>query len=140
MYLVTEFVIYPKKSAVAKGIIKAKVDAITPALAVPNISASTESRSGTPISGSSTPLTNAEEVKKAAGFYRARSPREDGGVVCCLAMTEYCFKQGRVTVPPVSSHATCVTILIEPIVSGSAYFSVSSGRIRLVTKTYETSY
>jgi hypothetical protein len=38
-------------------------------------------------------------LKKAT--YRARQPRSDGGVVCCLAVNEYCFKIGRVTVPPV---------------------------------------
>lgn len=42
----------------------------------------------------------AQEVKMAA--LRNRKPRSDGGVVCCLAVSEYCFKVGRVTVPPVS--------------------------------------
>lgn len=102
MYLITEFVIYPKKSAAAQGKAKAAINDITPeTLAVPSIS--TVSGTATPVteSESSTPPTTAEEVKKAAGVYRARNPRSDGGVVCCLAVSEYCFKMGRVTVPPV---------------------------------------
>lgn len=31
---------------------------------------------------------------------RAREPRADGGIVTCIAITDYCFKQGRITIPP----------------------------------------
>jgi hypothetical protein len=105
MYLVTEFVIYPKKSAAAKGKAKAIIKDITPDnLAVPNISTVSGSTTPAPESGTSTPPSTAEDVKRAAGVYRARNPRTDGGVICCLAVSEYCFKMGRVTVPPVSPY------------------------------------
>lgn len=44
-------------------------------------------------------LEDLEEAKRAA--LRQRPARADGGVVACLAVWEYCFKIGRVTVPPV---------------------------------------
>jgi hypothetical protein len=59
-----------------------------------------------------------EEAKKAAA--RSRPPRPDGGVVACVAVFQYCFKIGRVTIPPVSSVLTCYTGRTE----GIAYCTV----------------
>jgi len=98
IYLVTEFVIYPKKKS-GKG--KGKV-ATSTNLGVPVISAPPSgTTSPEPQSGANTPLTGAESVKKAATL-RVREPRADGGVTCALVVTEYCVKAGRITVPPVS--------------------------------------
>jgi hypothetical protein len=52
-----------------------------------------------------TPLQDLEEAKRAA--LRQRPARTDGGVVACLAVWEYCFKIGRVTVPPVRFITSC---------------------------------
>jgi hypothetical protein len=46
------------------------------------------------------------EAAKTVASVRVRQPREDGGVVCCFSVVEYCFKVGRVTVPPVSERQT----------------------------------
>lgn len=99
IYLVTEFVIYPKKRS-GKG--KGKASSTSTHLGVPSISAPPSgTNSPEPGSGSNTPSTAAESVKKAATL-RVREPRADGGVTCALVVTEYCVKAGRITVPPVS--------------------------------------
>ncbi|KAK4683865.1 hypothetical protein P7C73_g6351, partial [Tremellales sp. Uapishka_1] len=95
-YLVTEFVIYPKKSSRSKGS-KPSTTPAGPSIAIPLLEESSGSSSPS-ASGINTPST-AEQVKKGASL-RARQPRTDGGVVCCLAVSEYCFKMGRVTIPP----------------------------------------
>jgi hypothetical protein len=95
-YLVTEFIIYPKKSAARPKNAGKSKDIAMPSLAVPDLSTD-------PSSGTSTPPTTVEEIKVSA--LRARPPREDGGLVCCLAISEYCFKMGRVTIPPVHALA-----------------------------------
>lgn len=105
LYLITEYVIYPKKNPSRKG--KEKVQPDTAPVggpsAVPSISAlASGSDSPMPSSGTATPATDIESVKKSA-LLRTRAPRSDGGVVCALAVSEYCVKAGRVTVPPVSS-------------------------------------
>jgi hypothetical protein len=103
LYLVTEFIIYPKTKPSRKG--KARV---TPDLApvggpsaIPDISAPPSGTASPDDSGANTPSTNIETVKKSAAL-RIRKARADGGVVCALAVTEYCIKAGRMTVPPVS--------------------------------------
>jgi len=99
IYLVTEFVIYPKKRS---GKNKSKASGTPAHLGVPSISAPPSgTASPEPGSGSNTPSTAAESVKKAATL-RVREPRTDGGVTCALVVTEYCVKAGRITVPPVS--------------------------------------
>lgn len=42
---------------------------------------------------------NHDELMKRL-MARAREPRADGGIVTCIAVTDYCFKQGRMTIPP----------------------------------------
>ena len=107
LYLITEFIIYPKKSVRSRTksntieVMHPKPKHVGPAAPATALGVSLE---GLAESASHTPSpapTNGEEVKRAA-VLRSRAPRDDGGVVCCLAVSEYCFKQGRVTVPPVS--------------------------------------
>ncbi|RXK37866.1 hypothetical protein M231_04864 [Tremella mesenterica] len=102
MYVLTEFIIHPKKSKKSRTIgappANADTKAEVPALAVPNLASSSGTSSEGP-SGTNTPQNGpAGAVKKA--FYDAPPVRADGGVVCCITMHEYCFKIGRVTVPP----------------------------------------
>lgn len=62
-----------------------------------------DSRPGSPADKDASglvPIQDLEEAKRAA--LRQRPPRADGGVVACVAVWEYCFKIGRLTVPPVS--------------------------------------
>lgn len=106
----TEFIIYPKSKPTAKlQAVKSQINhtlasastsssgPIIPSISVPGTGQSTPQTTGT-----SSPIPNMEEAKKAAA--RARPPRSDGGVVACIAVFEYCFKIGRVTIPPVSLH------------------------------------
>jgi hypothetical protein len=101
IYIVTEYIIYPKKSSNRKSKSHAPTpsppsDTLNPILT----SAPAPSRTETPeLSTSTNQQGSADLLKKAT--YRARQPRADGGVVCCLAVNEYCFKVGRLTVPPV---------------------------------------
>jgi len=107
-YLQTEFIIYPKSSSSKPKTMGKSRDVSLPDLSLlgtftPDIT-----------SGNSTPPTILEETKQSA--LRSRPPRKDGGVVCCLAISEYCFKMGRVTVPPVS---VLVTALFDRSADGS---------------------
>ncbi|WVQ63935.1 uncharacterized protein L199_002091 [Kwoniella botswanensis] len=89
LYMVSEFIIYPKKRS-TKGRSKPI------------------SNGTTPISGTSTPTVNGnggniaksklEEIKKS--WVSRRTHRDDGGVVCCLSVSEVCIKLGRITIPP----------------------------------------
>jgi hypothetical protein len=97
IYVVTEYVIYPKKSSRTKS---APTPSPPSSKIIPTITSEpTLSRTDTPEPSSTAKEGSADLLKKAT--YRARQPRSDGGVVCCLAVNEYCFKIGRVTVPPV---------------------------------------
>jgi hypothetical protein len=50
-----------------------------------------------------------EDAKTVANI-RSRAPRDDGGVVCAVAITEYCFKLGRQTIPPrIAMHYSMVS-------------------------------
>lgn len=110
IYLVTEFIIYPKSKPTKKlNAAKAKIDAqlasaptsasgpIIPSISAPGTGTSTPQS----VSGTVSSIPNMDEAKKAAA--RNRPPRADGGIVTCIAVFEYCFKIGRVTIPPVSS-------------------------------------
>lgn len=122
-YIVSEFVLYPKKgSASRKGgkgktAVKELEDKLASVAAhaasqagsngvIPNISTA-PSGTDTPDSPTGAPgsptmgNSDVDSIKRAAAL-RARAVRPDGGVVCCLAVFEYCFKIGRVTIPPVS--------------------------------------
>jgi len=106
IYVVTEYVIYPKKSSRTKS---APTPSPPSGKIIPTITSEpTPSRTDTPEPSSTAKEGSADLLKKAT--YRARQPRSDGGVVCCLAVNEYCFKIGRVTVPPVSLFITFNTI------------------------------
>ncbi|WVW79317.1 hypothetical protein I302_101285 [Kwoniella bestiolae CBS 10118] len=89
LYLVSEFIIYPKKRSP-----KSKPSS--------NGTKSPNSGSG---SGTATPMINGdlsksriEEIKKS--WMAKRTHRDDGGVVCCLGVSELCIKIGRITIPP----------------------------------------
>jgi hypothetical protein len=73
---------------------------IIPSISAPPSGYGTPTGNDSGASGSSTPATLGEVKGKAD--LRAREPRKDGGVVCCMGVYETCFKMGRVTVPPVS--------------------------------------
>ncbi|WVQ81227.1 hypothetical protein IAT38_003349 [Cryptococcus sp. DSM 104549] len=109
IFIVIEYIVYPKKTksrSAERG--SSTPESAAPPL-VPIISA--------PPTGTSTPTPNpsgpsssqpsaviggskVEDFKKAWLKRRAEKPREDGGVVCCVAITEQCLKMGRVTIPP----------------------------------------
>ncbi|WVQ81233.1 hypothetical protein IAT38_003355 [Cryptococcus sp. DSM 104549] len=110
MFLVTEFITYPKKRSSrsrAATTRDAAAGAITDAHLLPTVTAP-PTRSSSPVpSGTATPAGAAgvsnnrvEEIKKAWVARRAANPREDGGVVCCLSISEHCVKIGRITIPP----------------------------------------
>jgi hypothetical protein len=44
-----------------------------------------------------------EIVRRKLSEANGAVPREDGGVLNCFSVSVYCFKLGRLTVPPVSS-------------------------------------
>ncbi|OCF35552.1 hypothetical protein I317_04215 [Kwoniella heveanensis CBS 569] len=128
MYVVIEFIIYPGKgkgrgkgqnngakptdvltaaasSASTKLSETSSSSAPVPPL-VPSIS-DPPTRSTSPMpsangTGTSTPsnatTSKVEALKRAWAVKRGQ--REDGGVVCCMSISEYCFKMGRVTIPP----------------------------------------
>ncbi|WWC73122.1 uncharacterized protein I206_107088 [Kwoniella pini CBS 10737] len=120
-YVVIEFILYPQKSSKAKSKTeKAKIatensvisvtekasETITESTAtlVPSIS-DPPTRSTSPAlpttNGTSTPQfasSKVEEIKRSWAVKRGQ--RADGGVVCCSTISEYCFKMGRVTIPP----------------------------------------
>ncbi|WVW79319.1 hypothetical protein I302_101287 [Kwoniella bestiolae CBS 10118] len=119
-YVVIEFILYPKKKSTSKSKTeKAKIvasesitqvaekasekisssDTIVPSISDP------PTRSTSPIppttsNGSSTPSSSSrvEEIKRS--WAAKRGQRKDGGIVCCMTISEYCFKMGRVTIPP----------------------------------------
>ncbi|KAL1408782.1 hypothetical protein Q8F55_005595 [Vanrija albida] len=96
VHLVTEFVIYPGKGGKGKRSRKPdEAPKVNPNMSVP------PSGTDTPLSAAlvQQPLKTPEEVVKRLAA-RARAPRADGGIVCCVAVTDYCFKIGRITVPP----------------------------------------
>lgn len=106
MHLVTEFIIYPKKGS--KRSHRTTNGSANPA--VPTVSAppsGTDSPESGLVNGNANTNGAAPEemVKSAAEVLqkvksRVREPRPDGGIICCVAVTDYCFKQGRVTIPP----------------------------------------
>ncbi|WVO22636.1 uncharacterized protein IAS62_003966 [Cryptococcus decagattii] len=112
MFLACEFVIYPKKTSKAGGTknkVATSVVSSAPHI-VPTISApptrTASPNSSTPVSGTATPAQGSplgnkvEEIKRAWLARRKENPRKDGGVTCCLSISEYCFKIDRVTIPP----------------------------------------
>ncbi|WVO18019.1 hypothetical protein L204_105717 [Cryptococcus depauperatus] len=117
-FIACEFLVYPKKASRAGAARDKVTHTISPSIPhiVPSISGP-PTRTVTPLpgpgsttpalataSGSATPNTSLsgnkiEEVKRAWAAKR-KEPRADGGVVCCLSISEYCFKMSRVTIPP----------------------------------------
>jgi hypothetical protein len=97
VHIVTEFIIFP-----AKGKGKEK-KAIKPACEkehfIPNLS-NPPSGADTPVTGVPLPPKTPEEVVRRLAAAASARERPDGGVVTCIAVTDYCFKQGRITIPP----------------------------------------
>ncbi|WWC64052.1 uncharacterized protein I303_106659 [Kwoniella dejecticola CBS 10117] len=95
IYLVSEFIIYPKGKKSSDRSKRSNGNAIVNGSA----SASATATPFTPQSGGSVemPKSKLEEIKKS--WYLNKATREDGGVVCCVGISEMCIKMGRVTVP-----------------------------------------
>jgi hypothetical protein len=126
IYVVTEYVIYPKKSSRTKS---APTPSPPSGKIIPTITSEpTPSRTDTPEPSSTAKEGSADLLKKAT--YRARQPRSDGGVVCCLAINEYCFKIGRVTVPPVRSFITITQSKADKVAYRNVVLYVITRRIR----------
>lgn len=100
VHIVSEFVIYPGRAKAKQT--KETKDTPTGTTFVQSISAPPSVSQ--PDSGADTPATPPQPVSAADLAKqlqaRAREPRADGGVVACIAVTDYCFKHGRVTIPP----------------------------------------
>lgn len=159
-YIVSEFVIYPKKGAAARKGSKGKTSAKELEDKLASVAANAASKTGTngvipsistAPSGTDTPdsptgapgsptLDNGDidTVKRAAAL-RARAVRPDGGVVCCLAVFEYCFKIGRVTIPPVSLRTDHLHTQILMRRSVSPSITLCSPRPRKAGRTHESS-
>jgi hypothetical protein len=102
IHVVTEFVIFPKGGK-RKGGKKSPVsekEQIIPNLSLPPSGTDTPSSSATSAKGHTVPQTPEEVVRRLTAATRSAKPRADGGVVACIAVTDYCFKQGRITIPP----------------------------------------
>lgn len=121
LYLVAEFVSYPKNSASKRESAKSPTK---PTSALQADSSDTKHPAVQSIltdvlsgsvssSGVTTPTTNRNgdaSVKGENGTMHeqitkrvASKVRSDGSVLHCLAVSSYCFKIGRLTVPPVST-------------------------------------
>jgi hypothetical protein len=118
MYLVAEFVTFPKKSKSGqeKDSTALKPKATSGPEAENSDSARrtvqpilTEVLSGSVTSsGIATPTTNGNSTNAPTSMQEqiakrvAQTVRTDGSVLHCLGVSTYCFKVGRITVPPVS--------------------------------------
>ncbi|KAJ9115016.1 hypothetical protein QFC22_005344 [Naganishia vaughanmartiniae] len=116
LYLVAEFVTYPKKGKSGQG--KESISAHHKATSAPEAETSDSARrTAQPIltevlsgsattSGIATPTNNdnsttaptsmGEQIAKRV----SQTVRSDGSVLHCLGVSTYCFKVGRITVPP----------------------------------------
>ncbi|WVQ81226.1 hypothetical protein IAT38_003348 [Cryptococcus sp. DSM 104549] len=112
LYTIVEFIIYPKKKS-TKAVFSAKSHMPTPdgSKFLPQMSAPPTPDPSAPTSGTATPNPAAtagtdagsnavDAIKRAWAQRREANPRKDGGVVCGMQISEYCFKIGRITVPP----------------------------------------
>ncbi|KAL7423784.1 hypothetical protein Q5752_001368 [Cryptotrichosporon argae] len=106
LYLVTEFIIYPRPGKRPRPAAEAMSPPFPPAGASDADSASATATASTTATGTGAATPSSGEPAAAAGDVlakataRAREARADGGVVCCVAVGMHCFKMGRVTVPP----------------------------------------
>ena len=89
----TEFVIYPKHKRASRTVQNPSAT-VVPSISMPP--SGTDSGADTPVKASAPAQL---DIVKAL-LAKAREPRSDGGVVCCIAVTDYVFKHGRITVPP----------------------------------------
>ncbi|KAG9030148.1 hypothetical protein FRB95_004286 [Tulasnella sp. JGI-2019a] len=111
MYIVHHFVTYPTKKK-SRSQTKAPIlklpdqgsDSHTagfPSMATP----STPSLINTPARSSSPPLVSTPQrvpykAPSTIPKYKIKSPLPEGALVHCVAISTYCFKAGRITVPP----------------------------------------
>jgi hypothetical protein len=118
MYLVAEFVTYPKKGKSSQrndsnlathkptsALQAEKSDSMQPTVQpmLTEVLSGSAASSGvaTPIGagkGANTCLSMQEHIAKRV----AQTVRTDGSILHCLGVSTYCFKVGRITVPPVS--------------------------------------
>jgi hypothetical protein len=107
MYLVAEFVTYPKKTSKHRRSALPGTQSLNfiPPISqppsgtgTPTSSSAAESRATTPEQMDVALAAAAKQKSSVAGGIR-----EDGSVLHCFSVSTYCFKMGRLTVPPVSS-------------------------------------
>jgi len=102
MYLVHHFVSYPKKGSKSNATRVSR--AASASAGAPNVTApSTPEMMGTPPKTASPPPMKQRPEYKAPPTVPAwlvRKPLPEGAVIHCVAVSLYCFKIGRLTIPP----------------------------------------
>jgi len=97
MYLVAKFVSHPKKSSKSKPNSHSGAPTI-PSITTPSTPIVTEpSTPGEPTIPSSLSALDASRVDTKLS---PKTHDDDGALIHCIAVSTYCFKHGRVTVPP----------------------------------------
>jgi hypothetical protein len=111
IYLVGEFVTYPKKGQGKNKNKRSKSNSggtkpspESPA-AITSTASASDSRETSQRNETST--LEKEIVRRKLSEANRGTPREDGGVLNCFSVSVYCFKLGRLTVPPVSPRFLC---------------------------------
>ncbi|CAE6414388.1 unnamed protein product [Rhizoctonia solani] len=101
IYLVAKFVSHPKKGSKTHA---SKANTVIPSITTPSTPLVTEpSTPGEPAlntSGNATLLDASRVDSKLASKPILRTHDDDGALINCVAVSTYCFKHGRVTVPP----------------------------------------
>ncbi|KDN35449.1 hypothetical protein RSAG8_11587, partial [Rhizoctonia solani AG-8 WAC10335] len=101
IYLVAKFVCHPKKNSKAHA---TKGGTIIPSITTPSTPLETEpSTPGEPVlnTGEKATFLDASRVDtKLASKPTLRTHDDDGALIYCVAVSTYCFKHGRVTIPP----------------------------------------
>jgi hypothetical protein len=151
MYLVAEFVTYPKRGKSSEKSSAALPKPTTALEAEKSASKNPEVKfpfvndvlsSSVSSSGVATPTTTSNGQATGTGTMHeqiskrvAQKPREDGSVLHCLAVSTYCFKIGRLTVPPVSCVKLHSSIVLIPTCLNSAWYFPSADMALLSTGT-----
>ncbi|KAH7335789.1 hypothetical protein B0J17DRAFT_616854 [Rhizoctonia solani] len=125
IYLVTKFVSHPKKSksgSQSKSVHNAHAKPTTiPAITTPSTplvtETSTPAEPAIPANGALVPLDASTVDTKLAPNTSPkptlRTHDHDGALIHCIAVSTYCFKHGRITVPPQVVLAMCGFSLTE---------------------------
>ncbi|CAE6441347.1 unnamed protein product [Rhizoctonia solani] len=125
IYLVTKFVSYPQKSksnSHSKPVHNTHTKPTTiPVITTPSTplvtETSTPAEPAVPVNGALTPLDASTVDTKLAPNTSPkpvlRTHDHDGALIHCIAVSTYCFKHGRITVPPKVVLAMCGFSLTE---------------------------